>query len=70
MKIEQYTFILKHEFVDGDMSYPLEEPIILRMACDRSQGGIPIQINEMLDRFRWEILNRMQNDQCKASHHK
>ena len=60
MKMEQYTFVLKHEFVDGENSFPLEEPIVFRMVYDRSQGCQPILMNEMLERFKQAILASMQ----------
>lgn len=61
MTFEKYTLILKHEMVDdkGDKT-EIEPPYILSMCFDRYRfdgyPGAPVILNDMLDRFKDEIL--------------
>ena len=58
MKVEQYTCVLLHEFVDGDNKFQIEEPIVMKMCSDRTFGCEAIDIHRMLDRFTHEVLQR------------
>ena len=62
MTFEKYTLILKHEMVDdnGDKT-EIEPPYVLSMCFDRygiNYSGAPVFLNEMLDRFKHEILTK------------
>ena len=61
MAFEKYTLILKHEMVDGNGNCrDIEQPYVLSMCFDRymfdGYPGAPVMLNEMLDRFKAEIL--------------
>lgn len=62
MTFEKYTLILKHEMVDGNGDKTeIEPPYVLSMCFDRYRDnypGAPVIINEMLDRFKHEILTK------------
>lgn len=63
---ERYTLILKHEmdYRNGDR-VQIDPPYVLSMVVDRSGinrcAGTPIFLNEMLDRFKYEILEKESN---------
>ena len=60
MRMEEYTLILRHDFLlDEKTRIPVEEPIIFKMCTDRELSASPVNINEMLDRFRHEVLMRL-----------
>lgn len=55
---EQYTLILKHEaIVDGE-KIQMDEPLVLTHMFDRRFVGSSILLNEMMDRFKAEVLRR------------
>lgn len=58
MEVEEYTLILKHEYVVGDNKIQIDEPIIMKMCADRSFMSGGINLNAMLDRFTHEVLQR------------
>lgn len=61
--IERYTLILKHEYIDGKgVSHQIDKPFVLSYSSvDLSKFGRPpgILINEMLDRFKDALLERL-----------
>ena len=63
---ERYTLILKHEmdYRNGDR-VQIDPPYVLSMVVDRLVAGngfgTPFFLNEMLDRFKYEILKKESN---------
>ena len=64
--IERYTLILKHEYIDGEgIPHQIDKPLVLSCSSvDLSRFGHPsgILINEMLDRFKDELLKRLSQE--------
>lgn len=58
MPTEEYTLILKHEYVNGDQNYKIDEPIVMKMCVCLGDGSTAIDLNRMLDRFKHEVLQR------------
>ena len=56
--LEQYTLILRHEAVYGEDRVQLDPPLILKAVYDRKLGGSPVFLNDMLDRFKGELIRR------------
>ena len=64
--IDRYTLILKHEYIDGKgISHQIDRPFVLSCSSvDLSRFGCPpgILINEMLDRFKDELLKHLSQE--------
>lgn len=58
MPIEEYTLILKHEYVNGGQKYQIDEPIVMKMCVFHGDGSPAFELNRMLDRFTHEVLQR------------
>ena len=58
MMIEQYTLILKHEVIVDDKKIQIDPPLTLTHVFDRNFVGSSIVLNEMMDRFKDELLRR------------
>ena len=59
---EEYTLVLKHELIDGDKTYQLDEPLIVKYVSFASPS-IPNPIisntyllNEMMDKLKHELI--------------
>lgn len=61
--VERYRLTLKHEIIDGDgTTHELDKPLIVDMVVpigDMFIAGTPIMINEMLDRMKNYVLEKM-----------
>ena len=61
MIMEQYKLVLTHEMIDSEdgTHHQIEEPYVLTYAVERARGvGNSILLNYMMDRFKYELLNR------------
>lgn len=56
---EAYTLVLKHSVWDGGIEHMLEEPIAVKCMVEFSHGNPTILINEMMDKMRCELMNRL-----------
>lgn len=66
---EEYSLILKHELINGDKTYQLDEPLIVKyvnFAHLNSQNpmiSMTYLLNEMMDKLKHELLQEaMKND--------
>lgn len=63
---ESYTLILRHEYEDEYGKRKLEEPYIMKQIIDRSvlpYGNDGVFINHMFDRFKYELMKRMDGEE-------
>ena len=65
---EQYTLVLRHEYIDQDgQHHNLENPIAVSYsAADMDERSIPplsFVINEMMERMRMYIIERWRQDE-------
>lgn len=62
MDMEMFTLTLRHEMVVDGKKIQLEEPYILTHAFDRRFVGSSIVLNELMDSFKRELLQRYKED--------
>ena len=55
---EVYTLILKHEVFDGDNTYAIDEPLVLKQMYNLTYGHTQYALNEMLKQFEREVIQR------------
>lgn len=65
MSFEQYTLILRHDWVQttlkGDERIQIDEPLVMRYSVDRVMApGPAVILNNMMDDFKTEILKRIE----------
>ena len=65
MSFEQYTLILRHDWVQGspkgEERIQIDEPLIMRYSVDRVMApGPAVILNNMMDDFKTEILKRIE----------
>lgn len=65
--LEIYSLRLDHYIQDELGRHAIDEPIVVRMAYDRSYAPIPICINRMLEEMRKEVLRRTTNVEQESS---
>lgn len=56
---EIYRLRLDHFFDDGEKQHQIEEPLVIQMMCDNTYMPVPVCLNNMLDKMREELLNRV-----------
>ena len=57
--IEKYTLILKHDFVvEGFENIQIDPPLVLTHAFERNRLGTPVILNELMERFKEEVIRR------------
>ena len=56
---EIYRLSLDHFFDDGEKRHQIEEPLVMQMIVDRTYMPVPVCLNNMLDKMREELLNRV-----------
>ena len=64
MPLEQYTLILKHEFIDSDGKHHLiDEPIFVKQIISQELIGCStsIVVNDMLERMRAYLLQKVRS---------
>ena len=59
--VEQYTVILKHEYVSEKARFELDEPIVMKMSFYRPHFsyGNAMTINEIFEKMKQEALKRL-----------
>lgn len=57
IKLERYTLVLRHDFVDGEDVHEIEKPLVVQYCVGRRYGGSSIIVNEMIDKLRDAVLN-------------
>lgn len=61
MVFEQYRLVLHHEMITNGERDPIDKPLVLVYSVDRSMPDFPgrsIVLNDMLERFKMEVLTR------------
>ena len=58
---EIYSLRLDHYIQDESGRHAIDEPLVVRMAYDRSHMPMPVCINGMLEEMRKEFLRRTTN---------
>lgn len=58
---EIYSLRLDHYIQDESGRHAIDEPLVVRMAYDRSYMPMPVCINGMLEEMRKEFLRRTTN---------
>ena len=56
---EKYRLRLDHFFDDGEKRHQIEEPLVIQMIVDHTYMSVPVCLNNMLDKMREELLNRV-----------
>ena len=56
---EIYRLRLDHYIDDGEKRHQIEEPLVIQMIVDRTYMPVPVCLNNMLDKMREELLNRV-----------
>ena len=56
---EIYRLRLDHYIYDGEKRHQVEEPLAIQMIVDRTYMPVPVCLNNMLDKMREELLNRV-----------
>jgi hypothetical protein len=56
---EIYRLRLDHYVNDGEKRHQIEEPLVIEMIVDCTYMSLPICLNNMLDKMRKELLNRV-----------
>ena len=56
---EIYRLRLDHFFDDGENRHQIEEPLVIQMMVDSTYMPVPVCLNNMLDKMREELLNRV-----------
>ena len=63
MSFEQYTLILRHDWVQGEDRMQVEPPLIMRYSVDRVMApGPAVILNSMMDEFKREVLKRIERE--------
>ena len=63
--LERYTLVLHHDYVYGDRTINLDEPISVSMVFNSTNTSIPTVtvVNEMLDRLRDYMLDKLKEEE-------
>ena len=56
---EIYRLRLDHFFDDGENRHQIEEPLVIQMIINNTYMSVPVCLNDMLDKMREELLNRV-----------
>ena len=56
---EIYRLRLDHYIEDGEKHFQIDEPLVIQTIIDRTYMPIPVCLNNMLDKMREELLNRV-----------
>ena len=56
---EIYRLRLDHYFNDGEKRHQIEEPLVIQMMINNTYMSVPVCLNDMLDKMREELLNRV-----------
>ena len=56
---EIYRLRLDHYIDDGEKHYQVDEPLVIQMIIDRTYMQVSVCLNNMLDKMREELLNRV-----------
>ena len=56
---EIYRLRLDHYIDDGEKRHQVEEPLVIQMIINNTYMSIPVCLNDMLDKMREELLNRV-----------
>ena len=59
MNYERYRLVLYHEMIIDDKNISLDEPVVTEYIVDKSYGVTSIVINEMIERLKNYILQRL-----------
>jgi hypothetical protein len=56
---EIYRLRLDHYIEDGEKHFQIDKPLVIQMIIDRTYTPVPVFLNNMLDKMREELLNRV-----------
>ena len=62
---ERYRIVLRHEYFDGKGNhYDIEEPLAVEYTVLHGDyyTHVPTLINEMMDKFKFALLDRLKKD--------
>ena len=59
---EIYSLRLDHYIQDESGRHAIDEPLVVRMAYERSHMPMPVCLNEMIDKMRKEVLRSTENE--------
>ena len=59
---EIYSLRLDHYIQDESGRHAIDEPLVVRMAYERSHMSMPVCLNEMIDKMRKEVLRSTENE--------